>query len=125
MTTSKVTNKQVAQCFREAKKILARNKNEIRWHRTGFPTATVKYVHICYAICNTDINKTAGVDVGDAAAAIIRLRMNNHIQLEYWLRSHGIPRHKQSVDKMQAYRHAWLNMLIEEFENKKGRFVYR
>jgi hypothetical protein len=49
---------------------------------------------------------------------VIRQRMDNEFGMEQWLRKHGVPKGEINQKRLQAHRHAWLDLLIKEFEAK-------
>jgi hypothetical protein len=64
---------------------------------------------ICFALRRTFLHGAyLAVDVIDA-------RIGEGNSLGRWLRYRGIPWKELTDDNMQAYRHAWVDQLIEEF----------
>lgn len=50
-----------------------------------------------------------------AAQFVIRSRLAGNEFLWQWLRERGIPKEDLTFDRLQAHRHAWLDLLIAEF----------
>lgn len=92
--------------FREAKKHLIRSEAEI-----GRVTGTML---ICWAIDRVP----ARLQERDDARAIIKDRLKGHSVLDQWLQANGVKNRDITFDRVQAHRHAWLDLLIAEFEAK-------
>lgn len=97
------TNKDIAEAFRQAKKIL--------WTtREGF---------ICFAITDADYDGR-NPEAVSAAKKVIEERLGKFYSLRGWLLARDVLREDiKDPPRMQAHRHAWLDLLIEEFENKE------
>lgn len=95
-----VTNKDIAAAFRAAKPQLNRG---IRGKRPEF---------ICCALDNS--KHQAARD----AKNIIHKRLGDCFTVEVWLFDKGYRNNTNMSRKVQAWRHAWLDSLIVEFENK-------
>jgi hypothetical protein len=113
---SKVTNKQIATRLRAAVKELAKNERQIY--------STYKQVFICRAVEETTgcwwMASEKEKEEVCAIKKIIHDRIKPCQQLEHWLiRVGNIPERNLTSDKVQAYRHAWLQSLIAEFSTKK------
>lgn len=104
---SKVTNKDIAKCFKRAKVTLA---TDIRDHIINYKTP-----YICHAI---DDIYGMGSSIKDDCKRIIQLRLGKHLSLERWLIGNKVVNSVPSLDEMQPYRHRWLDSLIEEFNSK-------
>ena len=104
----KVSNKRIADAFRRAVPYLS--TGPLSYHYSGR-----KNEFICYAIAEASSPDAEGAN---AARQIIRNRLGNVFTLEHWLRIKGIETQPCSKP-MQKHRHAWLKMLINEFESKK------
>jgi len=109
------TNKEVATAFKMAKRHLARTDKEVIFSLN-------KRRYICHAL---NLTLSPG---RYAAMRIVQARlwgMGQLVSLEDWLHWNKVPYAAQPVDRLQLHRHTWLNMLIKEFENKKGKLVIR
>ena len=107
---AKVSNKQIAEAFR----------NAVPWLRNGVGGLYRggKHEFMCYAISagNGGARDSAKVDAaGEAAQKVISKRLGDCATLNCWLFCRGID---WWLGDIQAYRHAWLQQLIEEFDNK-------
>jgi hypothetical protein len=99
-------NKNVAKCFRQAKKRV--------WN--GNPRSYTNGVHspyICFAIDNTN----SGMFVRQEAKDIIMSRLEGCVTLRGWLMSKGIDVSDSVTPLVQKHRHDWLDLLIKEFES--------
>ena len=102
------TNAQIVEAFRNAKPMLSSS-----YHTTGLR-------YICWAI--EDGNRIGGnITLGGfAAKAVINNRLGDSVMVHEWLAKH-VPGAKAVIIKdktgvvMQAYRHRWVDALIEEF----------
>ena len=69
--------------------------------------------HICIAV-------TYGADDPKHAVTLrreIERRLENTLTLGVWLCDRGIPPDDLTDARLQAHRHAWVDLLIEEFSN--------
>ncbi len=107
MTTER---KEIAEIFRQAKTILAKDRYDCSSYRVNGHTQYETY--ICHAI--EKVGRFARYR--DPALAVIQDRLGNVCSLESWVIC-NIPSIHFPVDEdeMQAYRHRWLDALIEEF----------
>ena len=110
------TNKQMADCLRQAKKHLWDGKDE------DSPKAYIW--GICSAVDKTRANPKTKAAIWE----IISERLEGKLTLTAWLRSRGISlrvetymgytgREKTDYPAIQAHRKAWMNKLIKEFED--------
>lgn len=103
-------NKEIAKVFRKAKTILAKNKAEC--FARGFDNKLIYQEYICHSIlesCGPSVPRVAALNV-------VQSRLGGYYSLETWV-LRNIPNVGYPVNKddMQAYRHRWLDALIEEF----------
>ena len=105
-----VSNKQIAKAF----------INAVPWLRNDDPGeySIGKHQFICHAI-EAGNGRRDGRDnvsaAGIAAKKIISGRLGGCSTLNSWLSLQGID---WELGNIQVYRHAWLQLLIEEFERK-------
>ena len=69
--------------------------------------------HICIAVAR-------GADDPKHAVTLrreIERRLENTCTLSSWLLDQGIPPDDLTYARLQAHRHAWVDLLIEEFSN--------
>lgn len=94
--------KQIAAAFRSARPFL--------WSGMGIkgPGQTDA---ICFAI------EKAMHEAAKGAIDVISERLGAHAFLWSWLVEQGISRSDMTPERMQAHRHAWLDLLIKEFES--------
>jgi len=104
-----------SQVFKQAKKYL--------W--TGdLNDSFDKSMYICHAISDVgDIYGRYYHTPYERAKRLIHFRIAPHYDLESWVRSNVKGSHKvlnkaSGTKQLQAYRHRWLDALIEEFESK-------
>ena len=102
------TDKEIAEVFREALKIL--------WDG-GDKTSYFSYRYICNAINYTSCPH----DLKVAARLLIQEKLEGSSTLEHWLSLNGVPRVKQELVRVQAHRRQWLIALIEELENETNK----
>lgn len=88
-----------SEAFRRAKAVL--------WNGQGRQTEG-KERFICYAICRTTGHKKA--------KRTIVSRLCYHHTLGGWLEAQGV--REWTIKQLQQHRHAWLDLLIAEFEAK-------
>ena len=98
--------KAIAAAFRAAKPLL--------WDGRGSPGYFEPHEYICLALEATD------ADEWRQARSVIRVRIGGSQMrtIEEWLIDQGIPRKQMTPKRLQAHRHAWLDMLIAEFEGE-------
>ena len=104
--------KEIAEIFRQAKKVLAKDRYDCGYRVDG---RTLCEEYICHAI--ERVGKFS--DYRDPALAVIQARLGDVISLETWV-IRNVPGVEYPVnkDEMQAYRHRWLDALIEEFSHE-------
>lgn len=93
--------RQIAAAFRAAKSRLARDEADVRNGRERF---------ICFALA------MARHAASDDASRIVGDRLGRSYSLGGWLKTHGVEEREITLDRLQAHRHAWLDLLIKEFE---------
>lgn len=110
----KVSNKQIAQTFRNAMS---------RLDKRG--TDESKHIYICFAITDSAIANGTSWEARVAAKKVITDRIAPHSSLDFWLLRRGVPEKQlenpttwNPTRRLQQHRHAWLQQLIKEFENK-------
>lgn len=102
-----VTNKEIAAGFAAAKKYL--------WDGVSPQIPACLPMYICIALSYaTDKRKITG-KVKKHCREIINQRLGKTRTLESWLISKGIKPAEFTSQRLQAYRHAWLDLLIKEF----------
>ena len=102
-----VTNKEIAAGFAAAKKYL--------WDGVSSQIRVYSPEHICIALsCAFDRRKIT-VKVRERCQEIISQRIDECPTLESWLNSKGVKNTELTRQRMQAHRHAWLDLLIKEF----------
>ena len=99
------TDKEIAEVFREALKIL--------WDGDG-ETFCFSHKFICTAISYTSCSH----DLKAAARMLIQERLKGSPTLEHWLSFNDVPEVEQTRARVQVHRRQWLNLLIEELENE-------
>jgi hypothetical protein len=106
-----------SEVFKQAKRCLAMDYSET----CNTPT---KEKFICIAV-TTAAAYTKRMTVADVkrCEGIVKSRMDGEYTLESWLVDRGcIPvkflNDRNILDRIQAHRHAWLDLLIAEFEAK-------
>lgn len=103
MTYTKKQRAEIATAFRAAKKYLAVD------HRTRGGKLSR---YICYALQAADGHYSGK----RRAREIITTRLGGESSVRgYLLYVVGIPARQLSIEKIQAFRHRWLDSLIEEF----------
>lgn len=99
--------KAIAAAFRAAKPLL--------WDGVGLQGSKNRF--ICYAISESKHRAKS------AAVRVIRERLYcskfNCDSLCLWLENQGIKWRQITPRRLQAHRHAWLDMLIAEFEGEE------
>jgi hypothetical protein len=99
-------NKNIAKCFRQAKKHLW-NGNP-RSYNSGDNNH-----YIWFAIDSTNVPRS----VKKEAKAVIRSRLEGYGTLSCWLVSKGLDVSDIVPALLQKHRHDWLDLLIKEFES--------
>ena len=92
----------IARAFQECKKYL--------WLGPGTVCPTGGSSFICHALGAW--GEKSGTD---PAREVIEARLGDCRTLESWLHEQGITSKKLTDEKVQAHRHAWVDLLIEEF----------
>ena len=102
--TRKISNKKIAAALRKAVPFLS----------TGtYSQNTTDYV--CRAVENANGESKS---VTHLISDMIHDRISPFASVEVWLGNEAnIPREKLTRKNLQAYRHAWLDSLIKEFED--------
>lgn len=72
-------------------------------------------IHICTALCRASDRRKITVKVRKSCQEIITQRIDSLSTLESWLIYKGIKNAELTRQRMQAHRHAWLDLLIKEF----------
>jgi len=105
---TKEQRKEIAAVFRAAKKYL--------WNGRAYGPNPGNWVYICFAIDDTRRQGGKSGQAADNATSVIQDRLTPRGCVDSWLA------HEAKVDvsllhpaNVQAYRHRWLNALIEEF----------
>lgn len=99
MALSEYRRRLIASALIASKRYLAADANQLR--------SVNKYQHICSALHRVN---TVGAKM---ALDVIADRLDGkHYTVYYWLQRRG---YSPTTDQIQAYRHRWLNALIEEF----------
>lgn len=74
--------------------------------------------HICFAIQMAEVSGEISGQLSQAASRVISNRLEGHAGAWSWLHNvAGVPDTEITHPAVQAWRHAWLNQLIEEFES--------
>ena len=102
-----VTNKEIAAGFAAAKEYL--------WDGRSSQILGCLHIHICTAVSQASVKRKITVKVRNRCQEIIAQRIDRLNTLESWLNSKGIKNAELTHQRMQAYRHAWLDLLIKEF----------
>ena len=102
-----VTNKEIAAGFAAAKQYL--------WDGVSPRFLGGLPIHICIALSRASENRKITVKVRKRCQEIIAQRMDKRYTLESWLIYKRIKKAELTCERMQAYRHAWLDLLIKEF----------
>jgi hypothetical protein len=106
-----------SEVFKRAKEHLAKNIQETRDH-------SGKQKFICLAITTAAAHSKRVTDEDvKRCDEIIESRMDRAYTMERWLFWQGcVPDYfaldRTTKDRIQAHRHAWLDLLIAEFESK-------
>lgn len=103
MTYTKKQRVAIAAAFKAAKDLLWSGRGRI-------PTGKEQW--ICHALAEVERSKP---DAG-MARVIVRDRLDGSTWLSGWLMLHGVAPRKLTNRRLQAHRHAWLDLLIKEFE---------
>ena len=102
-----VTNKEIAAGFSAAKQYL--------WDGMSPQIPVSSPMHICIALRRASDKGKITAKVRKRCQEIIAQRIGDRGALESWLRFKGIKNTELTRQRMQAYRHAWLDLLIKEF----------
>ena len=102
-----VTNKKIAAGFAAAKQYL--------WDGVSFQNPFYLPIHICTALCRASDRRKITVKVRKHCQEIITQRIDRHPTFESWLISAGVKNTEITRQRVQAHRHAWLDLLIKEF----------
>ena len=100
------TRKQIAAAFKAAKRHLQGPIQQ------GEPTKTLM---ICYAIAACERRGQVSHKTALQARRIIMKRLAPNGSCYTWLRNQGVPEMHLTSNNLQAYRHRWLDALIEEW----------
>ncbi len=74
--------------------------------------------HICYALDHAARANPYLMYHADDARTVIRNRLGRHTTVDAWLMNElKVPIEQLVIENLQAYRHRWLQALIEEFSN--------
>lgn len=94
--------KEIAEAFKRAKEIL--------WDGTGYEKG---YTYICHAIRHdNEYFSSAGYE----AVKVIQERLDGYYTVDSWLDEvAGVHYSLLTAERMQPYRHAWLDSLIAEY----------
>ena len=94
-------------------KVLTFAKSNL-WDGKGY--VSDKPTYICYALGDVECTSPKYEKVVCYIRELIEFRLCGNNSLEKWLKVYiGIPVDQITPQRMQAHRHAWLDMLIEEF----------
>jgi hypothetical protein len=104
-----------SEVFKRVKEHLAETYEETTFRKE-------KFICIAIAIAAGRSKHVTEADV-ERCGGIVESRIQGMYTLESWLESKGcIPDYslcgRTTKDRIQAHRHAWLDMLIAEFESK-------
>ena len=98
--------KALVKAFREGKKFLWDGKS---------PQAPWTDNTIGFAIALAERAGAVTPRAGTLAANLIQRRLGCHTVMRNWLEDRGVPRGDLTDERVQAHRHAWLDLLIAEF----------
>jgi len=99
-----LSNKKIAAGFAAAKKYL--------WDGV-YPQTLPE--HICFAIDKATNKREITVNTRNACKNVIASRLDDCASVKSWLKSKGVTITEDDEPKLQAHRHAWLDLLIKEF----------
>ena len=102
-----VTNKEIAAGFVAAKKYL--------WDGVSPQIPVYLPMCICTALVRASDKRKITVKVRKHCQEIIAQRIDRRVTLESWLISKGVKHAELTHQRIQAHRHAWLDLLIKEF----------
>lgn len=103
---TKRDRKALVKAFREGKKLL--------WDgRSG--THNPMDAMICFTIGRAQSKGLVSDQAYTLATNLIDQRLAGSCGMRSWLRNQGIPEREITNERMQAHRHAWLDLLIAEF----------
>ena len=112
-----VTRTQIAKVFTDAKVKLARKGREINYSMFGDHGNEF----ICLAIDDTKNAKHARA----AAKAVINKRLGKKATVECYVRDVlEISKKARTKNKLQTFRHAWIDSLIKEFSKKGNKSMF-
>lgn len=122
MAYTKAQRKEICRVLREAKQYLAANYKEVRDTDRGKP-GCFKEEYICYAVATA-----AGPWADNSIYMItnmIESRLSPYVTFDDWLSGqpgtgvslcqYRVRRPNEMTTRIQQHRHAWVDMLIEEF----------
>jgi hypothetical protein len=106
-----------SEVFKRAKEHLAKNIQETRDH-----SGKQKFICLALTTAAAHSKRVTDEDV-KRCDEIIESRMDRAYTMESWLAERGyVPYYfaldRTTKDLIQAHRHAWLDLLIAEFESK-------
>jgi hypothetical protein len=106
-----------SEAFKQAKRCLAKDFKE-----TLNGSGKEKFICIAITVAAANCKRITDKDV-ERCEDVIKSRMDGEYTLEGWLVGRGcIPEaflnDHNILDRIQAHRHAWLDLLIAEFEAK-------
>lgn len=105
---TRIANYGIASAFRAAKDFLATT-----WQ------GQEKEQCICFAIIKAYTRGRITAQQSSAARGVITDRIGREAYVTEWLREAlGLPAFPGTNDQRMAYRHAWLDSLIDEFEGR-------
>lgn len=102
-----VSNKKIAAGFAAAKQYL--------WDGASPQTHVYLPKHICVALDKASNKTKITIGVRNACKKIIANRLEGKNTFQDWLEFKGVKVTENDEAKMQAHRHAWLDLLIKEF----------
>lgn len=103
-------NKQLARALKEAKKYLAHNDRQF-----GFEN---KEAFICWSLDRAWLNGEITEYINEKAQHMIQDRIAPHGTACHWISAvTNTPHETLDQDKLQAWRHRWLDSMIKEFSN--------
>lgn len=103
---TKRDRKALVKAFREGKKFLWDGKS---------PRGPWVDNMICFAIALAEHAGAVTPRAGALAANLIQRRLGWGTGMRTWLKDRGVPRGDLTDERVQAHRHAWLDLLIAEF----------
>jgi hypothetical protein len=105
-----------SRVFKRAKEHLAKDFSE------ACNTSKKKFICIAIITASAYSKRITDRDI-ERCTDIVESRLEEEVTLEDWLESKGcvgnyLMRDLATKDRMQEHRHAWLDLLIAEFESK-------